>query len=184
MCWDEITFPSFSTSALDDGDDQLFACRSLLALPWRHSLQYRLVGRMDVRFKENRDLLPFPEIELRAVEKLGLVETWKLTKILMLQTGKHGLKLNSYFCLVKGMHRWNFASWNVKVGERTAVSRNWNFIGFLTTHNYFSLITWMSRILVCKWIILDTRSLNIVQSQGQAAAYETTECQKWNVCFC
>jgi hypothetical protein len=26
-------------------------------------------------------------------------------KILMLQTGKHGLKLIRYFCLVKGMHR-------------------------------------------------------------------------------
>lgn len=104
-------------------------------------------------------------------------------KILMLQTGKHGLKLNSYFCLVKGMQRWNFASRYVKVGERTAVSRNWNFIGFLSRHNYFSLLTWMSRILVCKWIIIDSPSLNIAQSQGLVAAYGTAECQKLNVCL-
>jgi len=180
MWRDEINFSSFLTSALDEGEWSALCPSLFLALPWRHNLRYTLIGRLDGSFEENRDFLPFPGIELRVVEKLDVVEMWKPAKHLMLETGKHGLKLIRCFCLVKGMHRWNFAKWFVKIGERIAVSRNWNFIGLLSTHNYFSLITWMSRIVVCKWIIFDTPSLNKVQS----AAYRTTECQKWNVCLC
>jgi len=131
-----------------------------------------------------RNLLPFPGIKLRVVEKLGAFETWKLTKSFDVTNRKTWLKINSLFVIGKRNASMKLRQLICKFGERPAVSRDWNFIGFLSTHNYFSLITWMSRILACKWTLLDSPSLNIVQSQGLVVAYRTTECQKWNVCLC
>ena len=59
---------------------------------------------MDVSKKTEISYL-FRESNCELLKNWAPLKRENSPKVLMLHTGKHGLKLNSYFCLVKGMYR-------------------------------------------------------------------------------